>query len=312
MSNFDEKWQAPTISSMPAMLAEGDTRGPDFICVGAQKGGTRWLFDQLERHPQFWMPPINELHYFDLSGRFLRAALGSYRRGKKDLDRANRWRERKHVRELQPEDIDWLEARFWLYDRPIDFDRYARLFNLRGPLMSGDVCPPYGIIPDELASAVRERFPDVKILYQAREPIDRLWSQYCMVVRRHDQTDATELSAVRSFVENGNAVEHSSVTKVIRRWRRSANDDRFAYYFFDDLKADAVAFRKEILRFLGADEHPPQVDVPADFNRKKTMAKVVMPDKVRDYLVQLFTDEIRASADMLGGAAINWQKKYDL
>src|SRR2546423_15689927 len=39
--------------------------GPDFICIGAQKAGTGWLYEQLRNHPDFWMPPMKELHYFD-------------------------------------------------------------------------------------------------------------------------------------------------------------------------------------------------------------------------------------------------------
>src|SRR5689334_16087334 len=39
---------------------------PDFLCIGAQKAGTSWLYQQLEPHPDFWMPPVKELHYFDL------------------------------------------------------------------------------------------------------------------------------------------------------------------------------------------------------------------------------------------------------
>ena len=42
----------------------GDAR-PDFLCVGAQKAGTSWLYRQLEPHPDFWMPPLKELHYLD-------------------------------------------------------------------------------------------------------------------------------------------------------------------------------------------------------------------------------------------------------
>src|SRR5215472_17512260 len=38
---------------------------PDFLCVGAHKGGTTWLYQQLDSHPDFWMPPLKELHYFD-------------------------------------------------------------------------------------------------------------------------------------------------------------------------------------------------------------------------------------------------------
>ena len=39
--------------------------GPDFLCIGAQKAGTGWLYEQLRHHPDFWMPPMKELHYFD-------------------------------------------------------------------------------------------------------------------------------------------------------------------------------------------------------------------------------------------------------
>jgi hypothetical protein len=42
---------------------------PDFLCVGAQKAGTSWLYRELEPHPDFWMPPVKELHYLDLVGR---------------------------------------------------------------------------------------------------------------------------------------------------------------------------------------------------------------------------------------------------
>src|SRR5947209_20313956 len=42
---------------------------PDFLCVGAQKGGTSWLYRQLERHSDFWMPPVKELHYLNSLNR---------------------------------------------------------------------------------------------------------------------------------------------------------------------------------------------------------------------------------------------------
>ncbi len=186
------------------------------------------------------------------------------------------------------------------------------MFNLRGKRLSGDICPPYAIIPDERAAAIRERFPDTKIIYLARDPVERLWSQHCMLVRKGYLPDATDLASVKSFVTDGTGMAHSSISKVVRRWRLRPSDDRFAFYFFDDLKEDAVGFRREVLRFLEADEHPSPAGVPADFNRKEKLATIVMPGPVRDYLVPLFADEIRASADIFGGAAIGWQKKYDL
>ncbi len=45
--------------------APGVGRGPDFLGIGAQKAGTTWLHECLRRHPEVYLPPEKELHYFD-------------------------------------------------------------------------------------------------------------------------------------------------------------------------------------------------------------------------------------------------------
>src|SRR5215218_4596058 len=54
-------------------IARNSRPGPDFLCVGLQKAGTAWLYDQLELHPDFWMPPLKELHYFKEKSRARRS-----------------------------------------------------------------------------------------------------------------------------------------------------------------------------------------------------------------------------------------------
>ena len=73
--------------------------GPDFVCIGMAKAGTGWLFDQLNSHPDFWMPPIKGLSYLhkqfpkmsgatrDLCGRRADAAwAGQGRSGAQRID----------------------------------------------------------------------------------------------------------------------------------------------------------------------------------------------------------------------------------
>ena len=38
---------------------------PNFLCIGAQKSGTTWLYYNLKEHPQIWLPLYKEIHYFD-------------------------------------------------------------------------------------------------------------------------------------------------------------------------------------------------------------------------------------------------------
>jgi len=39
---------------------------PQVLCIGAQKAGTTWLYENLARHPEVFVPPeVKEVHYFD-------------------------------------------------------------------------------------------------------------------------------------------------------------------------------------------------------------------------------------------------------
>src|SRR6266699_2882921 len=99
---------------------------PDFLCVGAQKGGTSWLYRQLEPHPDFWMPPVKELHYFNELSKTPSVASA---RARDDRDRSFL------------ESIRRLSARSY-----IDLDDYARLFAPKGSLISGDITPAYSML----------------------------------------------------------------------------------------------------------------------------------------------------------------------
>lgn len=39
----------------------------DFLGIGAQRGGTTWLYAMLLNHPQVFLPKFKELHYWDLN-----------------------------------------------------------------------------------------------------------------------------------------------------------------------------------------------------------------------------------------------------
>ena len=43
---------------------------PDFLGIGAPRAGTTWLWTVLRQHPQIWMPPRKELHYFDRAEKY--------------------------------------------------------------------------------------------------------------------------------------------------------------------------------------------------------------------------------------------------
>ena len=44
---------------------------PHFLGIGAARAGTTWLSEQLNAHPDVWIPAIKELHYFTRSSRYV-------------------------------------------------------------------------------------------------------------------------------------------------------------------------------------------------------------------------------------------------
>src|SRR3954451_6343376 len=106
-----------------------DLPGPDFICIGAQKAGTGWLYEQLRAHPDFWVPPIKELHYFDRlartddprAGRSLPSARTDEQRIMIGRDRAR-----------DPTDREFLSRFEKLSEQQsLDLDAYERLFSIK-------------------------------------------------------------------------------------------------------------------------------------------------------------------------------------
>ncbi len=299
--------------------ARGD--GPDFICIGAQKAGTRWLYDQLAFHPAFWMPPVKELHFFDGARPGLRKAKRLQGRIDKDLDKVNRMRAEDAGQPLGERDLRFMKGYLDLFtndrlmkDEVAATEAYARLFDEKGGDMTGDVTPAYSKLGDDQVRRIVGRFPAARIVFLMREPVERAWSALGMAARQTKSRikPPVTVEMVQRFLTRKDVVGRSFPSQTVARWRKFAAPGQFECYFFDDLRTDPAGLRARILTFLGADPDLPSGDLEPGFNRKSKSAKLVMTDEIRAALVRHFAEEIRACADTLGGPAVDWRKKYNL
>jgi Sulfotransferase domain. len=137
--------------------------------------------------------------------------------------------------------------------RHIDLDSYGRLFRHKGPLLSGDISPTYSTLSDEIIERVVDHFPNLKVVFLARDPVERAWSQLSMgvhlgVINKFEATDPEEV--VRNLLIPG-VLARSHPSKIVARWKRYVRPENFRLYFFDDLKENPAELRQSILRFLG-------------------------------------------------------------
>jgi hypothetical protein len=279
--------------------------GPDFICIGLPKAGTRWLFDQLDDHPDFWMPPAKELVYLNQSFPtmvFTKRKPGG--RGEHGL----------HRDRIDTRDQSFLDYARACRRQPMDLDRYAGLFGFKGDLLSGDISPIYWTLKGGTIAKVADRFPRVKIVLLARDPVLRAWSRISMAWRGglFDVHLLHDAAGFKDYVDGTKKIGHVYATKVAERWRKSAPNLDFRAFLLDDIEGDPERARQGILDFLGAVPGKKNKTLAASYNRKVDEEKLEMTDIAKAVLVEHFAEELRASAAMFGGAARDWPAKYGL
>lgn len=290
------------------MLALRGVDGPDFICVGLPKAGTGWLFDQLNDHPDFWMPPVKEFLYLQkpvTRMRFVKPS-GEPRGNSRGAER------RVHRQNLDARDHAFLEFAAACSGHERDLERYAKFFDIKGSLLSGDISPPYCALKDDMIEAVGARFPKTRIVLLVRDPVSRAWSRIAMAERDGLFNEALLDNPARfkRYVENNKKIGSIRATEVVERWRRLAPDNPFRWFLFDDIAERPDQTRRDILNYLGADPQKKGADLAPDYNRKADARKLEMNAMSRSVLAEHYADELEEGAKFFGGAAASWPGKY--
>lgn len=128
-----------------ALLTRKDRPGPDFLIVGAKRGGTTSLFNYLLMHP-------------GVLGLFPQS------RGKKSTDYF--FSSSHHLGD------DWYRSHFHT-------ERYRRRLQARlGYRPVGGEASPFYIWDPRIAERVRSTAPGVKAIMLVRDPVKRAWSHY--------------------------------------------------------------------------------------------------------------------------------------
>jgi len=273
------------------------------------KAGTGWLFDQVQFHPDFWMPPLKGLHYLDHATPKMRNAERKLSRLQRRPDKSPSWR-----RAGDERDAEFLKDAVALSGKPRDLRGYAALFRFKGDLLSGDITAPYAGVEEDAIAEVNEIIPDVKIVCLVREPISRLWSNVSMSYRagRLDRALLDDPPGLLEFIMKTPMYEFAFASRAATRWAQYAPKVQFRHFLFDDIESQPEKARTEILTYVGADPNKSSGPLSAGHNRKATSEKLSLTGEIRKILVDHFADEVRECARLFGGQAKEWPTRYGL
>lgn len=221
---------------------------PSFICIGTQKAATTWLTVCLRAHPDVWIPPIKELHYFDL-------------RESADYPRHRVWQlaERMHGwldRNILPlHDLAW--TRPYVLAPKIDDAWYLSLFDEAADRMAGELTPNYcGLDADQFA-AMHNLLPDSKLIFLMREPLARTWSGYLTYCRYMGFDVAQEIATGRyrdDLIRDG-ALCLARYALILQRIESLWPKAQLFYGFYEDITRRPEGFLRDLLSFLGLPWH---------------------------------------------------------
>lgn len=298
-------------SPLPDLAAPASARVPRiddfFVCIGAQKAGTTWLARVLSSHPDLFMSPVKELHYFDHA-----AGLTQHL-----AERKLRSRNRKYYQRLLTQWHRFGELRrqgswYRTYMKgPIDDAWYASLFADReGKRFAGEATPEYAIIGESGLRHLQRLAPRCRVLFILRNPVTRAWSQalhHCRSTRQDaGRLSRDELIAVMDEAPNFSAL--CDYAQTLRDIDRVFAPEQVEVMFYEDMHADRAATLERVCAFIGIPFDAARLpELGRRFNRSQDVelpadVRAVLRDRLRPQ-----ADAVRAS---LGRVPASWEREF--
>src|SRR5215204_1699489 len=286
-----------------------DTHLPDFIGIGAQKAGTTWLSHNLQLHPEIWMPPLKEIHYFDekihdpanIVPRLARRLFG-----KRVVDR--RWRRQvrtrmvRHLKKFSKDGFLW-DLRYYA-GMPGD-EWYASLFEPGREKVSGEITPAYSMLDPGVIAHIHEKIPWARIVFLVRNPIERAWSQ---AVMQFEMSEKRTIETVadrklrRSFEREGSRLR-TDYLRTLENWGTFYPEDQIFVGFLEDIYFFPEELLSRLYGFLGVD---PSFRPPGTGQRVHSRSANQVPTESIIYLARAYRDEITRLSECFGGYASFW------
>jgi hypothetical protein len=261
---------------------------PSFLCIGAPRAGTTWLYHNIKLHPGVWMPPMKEIHYLD--GWPPLPLIASVPNPMTFAARRDALRRLLHKNAHGKWDTSW-HLRFLMLPRTEQW--YASLFSPGKGRITGDITPTYAPIGASLVARAYALSPNAKLIYLLRNPITQAWSQAAMHFRIWYRRDLSTLpdECIRRYLGGKKRARHLNYTQNVHTWSRFYPASQIHVDFFDRLVEDPSSLLQDIYRFLELDAsgHLIPETVQEKCNAKSYPS---IPDHLSRYLARRYYTQI--------------------
>jgi hypothetical protein len=289
---------------------------PTFLGIGVTKAGTTWLWSQLNKHPDVWMTPAKEVHFFDRSTAYPtlnNLATSSFKRR---LLGTKPWERRQVILGLAKIAFNVLRGRFreavwwgtWTFGE-YDTDWYVKLFSQARPdQVCGEITPGYAILEPEDISKIRDVNPDMRLIFMIRDPVERAWSGLRHNVAMGGDIDWNSLNEIMSRLKKPDVALRGDYERTIDNYMKYFDSSQILVCFYDAISHDPEGLMNSITSFLGIREFPKNT---ADLRARVLVSpERDMPEQVRSYLVEHYAPMMISASRRFGSYSSSWIKRY--
>lgn len=265
------------------------------IGIGAQRAGTTWLADYFADHPEIYMSPIKEMHYFD--AKYIPELCGKY--SVRKVKRLSRLAGKATLKRLtgknkkyQAKLLDQIDRTRMIYDE----NGYIDFFKNRvtDEKIFCEITPAYSMLPANAFGEINQYHKNMKFLFIMRRPIDRYWSHI-----KYSEKNVSRSISEMKFVElldNDDYFFRTDYKRTIENLESKIPAENIIYLFYENL------FEPETLKRLSEALGIEYAD--ANFSNKVNASKhVSQPDRkfqaaydrfspIYRYIHDKFDDEI--------------------
>ncbi len=251
---------------------------PNFLIIGANKGGTSSFYKYLDQHPEIFMSEIKEPMFFlfnEMNGTDTQASVSTE----------------------EPEWDRW---------KPVsNLEEYKKMFSPPpGTKAAGEASTAYLANP-MCAERIYRFNPQMKLIAILRNPVSRAFSNYLMYVRlgHEDKSFAAvvgeELAGKRGHLPQGRhylqlGYYYESLNTYIKTFGR----ENVKVYLIEELKEDPASLFRDAFEFLGVDpSFTPDVSTRFNVNenvtRRGPLANFLLRADNRIHFTKLLPSSVR-------------------
>jgi hypothetical protein len=229
------------------------TNLPRFLVIGVQKAATSWLWVQLRTHPDVWLPPVKELHYFDhLYIQSNRNWTTSHIRNNLRKCIVN------HAARQNPS-LEYIHYLSTLATRNLftkEWYRYAFSWSAGADRLTGDITPEYCMIPPRAIRYAKRLLGSVKVIVMVRHPVDRAISQMRMNAgRARIDLENAPANIWMKLAEEPELLNRAVYSAFFPSWQKVFGNSALLVCSYNEVVRDPTAFLGKVESFLGLPSH---------------------------------------------------------